>query len=49
MAVATGITIRDIDPSKWIASHDEGPINLNQDPQAVAEALSQLVFTTTFR
>ena len=36
---------RDIDPSKWIASHDEGPINLNQDPQAVAEALSQLVFT----
>lgn len=36
---------RDIDPSKWIASHDEGPINLNQDPQAVADAVLQIVLT----
>lgn len=29
----------DIDPSKWIASHDEGPINLKLDPADAAQAL----------
>tara|TARA_B100000927_G_C16464354_1_gene469119 strand:+ start:1054 stop:1725 length:672 start_codon:yes stop_codon:yes gene_type:complete len=36
---------RDIDPSKWIASHDEGPIDVEQDPKEAASALLQIVLT----
>ena len=36
----------DIDPSKWIASHDEGPISLTLDPKLAAQALVQMAINS---
>ena len=36
----------DIDPSKWIASHDEGPISLELDPEPAAQTLLQMALNS---
>lgn len=39
----------DIDPSKWIASHDEGPISLELDPEPTAQTLLQMALNSNER